>query len=129
MDALPDLLAPDLRIVICGSAAGQKSAEVGNYYAGPGNRLWETLFTIGLTPRQLAPEEWRSLLDYRIGLTDLVKDQSGADRGIKFKGGAELRRKMRAFAPGTLVFNGKQAGKSLTVSITWATPLISMTAI
>ena len=110
-DVLPDLLAPNLRIVICGSAAGQKSADVGNYYAGPGNLLWETLFETGLTPRQLAPEEWRSLLDFGIGLTDLVKDQSGADRGVKFEGGKELRRKIRECAPGMLVFNGKRAAK------------------
>jgi len=108
---LPDLLAPNLKIVVCGSAAGQKSADVGHYYAGPGNRFWETLHTAGLTPRQLKPEEWRELLQYGIGLTDLVKDQSGADRGIKFQGGRELRRKMREFAPGMLVFNGKQAAK------------------
>ena len=108
---LPDLLAKDLRIVVCGSAAGEKSAAVGHYYAGPGNRFWETLHTIGLTPRQLAPSEWETLLEYRIGLTDLVKDQSGPDRGIKFAGGKELRRKIREFAPGMLVFNGKQAAK------------------
>ena len=108
---LPDLLAPNLRVVICGSAAGQKSADVGHYYAGPGNLFWEILFDIGLTPRKLAPEEWRSLLDFRIGLTDLVKDQSGADTGVKFQGGKELRRKIREYAPGMLVFNGKRAAK------------------
>ena len=108
---LPDVLATGLKIVICGSAAGQKSADVGNYYAGPGNLLWETLFEIGLTPRRLAPEEWRTLLEYRIGLTDLVKDQSGPDAGVKFQGGKDLRRKIREYAPGMLVFNGKRAAK------------------
>lgn len=108
---LPDLLAPGLKLVICGSAAGEKSAEVGQYYAGPGNRLWSTLFEIGLTSRQLEPAEWQSLLEFRIGLTDLVKDQSGADRGIKFEGGKELRRKIREYQPGMLVFNGKRAAK------------------
>ena len=78
---LPDLLAPNLKLVICGSAAGQKSADVGHYYAGPGNALWRTLFEIGLTPRELKPEEWQQLLEFGIGLTDLVKDQAGALRG------------------------------------------------
>jgi len=108
---LPDLLANDLKLVICGSAAGQKSADVGQYYAGPGNVLWRTLFEIGLTPRELAPAEWERLLEYRIGLTDLVKDQSGADSGIRFSGGADLRKKIRKYQPRVLVFNGKRAAQ------------------
>jgi TDG/mug DNA glycosylase family protein len=69
------------------------------------------LFDIGLTPRELLPSEWEQLLEYGIGLTDLVKDQSGADRGIRFGGGAELRKKIRTFQPGMLVFNGKRAAQ------------------
>jgi TDG/mug DNA glycosylase family protein len=108
---LPDLLAPNLKLVICGSAAGQKSADVGHYYAGPGNALWRTLFETGLTPRELLPAEWEQLLEHGIGLTDLVKDQSGADSGIRFGGGADLRKKMRKYQPGMLVFNGKRAAQ------------------
>jgi TDG/mug DNA glycosylase family protein len=108
---LPDLLTSGLKLVICGTAAGEASAEAGEYYAGPGNAFWQTLFDVGLTPRKLEPSEWRTLLEYGIGLTDLVKDQSGADHGIKFEGGKELRRKMREFAPGMLAFNGKRAAK------------------
>jgi len=37
---LPDLLASNLKIVFCGSAAGTKSAENKAYYAGPGNRFY-----------------------------------------------------------------------------------------
>ncbi len=108
---LPDLLKEGLRLVICGTAAGETSAELGQYYAGPGNRFWQTLHEAGLTPRLLAPAEWKTLLEYGIGLTDLVKDQSGADRGIRFEGGKELRRKIREYQPGMLVFNGKKAAK------------------
>lgn len=108
---LPDLLAPGLKLVICGSAAGQKSADLGHYYAGPGNQLWQTLFDIGLTPRVLLPAEWELLLESSIGLTDMVKDQSGADSSIRFSGGNELRKKMRKFQPGMLVFNGKRAAQ------------------
>ncbi len=42
MDILPDVLAPGLALVVCGSAAGTVSARVGAYYAGPGNRFWPT---------------------------------------------------------------------------------------
>src|SRR3546814_6083057 len=53
---LPDVLAPGLRLVFCGSAAGRKSAELGAYYAGPGNKFWPTLYEIGLTPRHFRPQ-------------------------------------------------------------------------
>src|SRR3546814_13773735 len=53
---LPDVLAPGLRLVFCGSAAGRKSAELGAYYAGPGNKFWPTLYEIGLTPRHRSEE-------------------------------------------------------------------------
>jgi hypothetical protein len=68
---LPDVLGPGLRVVFCGTAVGSASAKRGAYYAGPGNKFWPTLHAIGLTPRRLMPEEFRSVLDYGIGLTDL----------------------------------------------------------
>jgi TDG/mug DNA glycosylase family protein len=108
---LPDLLKEGLRLVVCGTAAGDKSAVAGQYYAGPGNLFWRTLHEVGLTPRQLAPAEWESLLEYGIGLTDLVKDQAGSDRRLRFSGGDEVRKKMRKYQPGMLVFNGKKAAK------------------
>lgn len=108
---LPDLLKDGVKLVICSFSAGEKAGEAGQWYAAAGNRLWETLHVVGLTPRVLEPAEWQTLLEYGIGLTDLVKDQSGADRGIKFEGGKELRRKIRQYQPGMLVFNGKRAAK------------------
>ena len=55
---LKDLLAPGLKIVFCGTAAGEVSATRGEYYAGPGNKFWAVLHKIGLTPRRLAPGEY-----------------------------------------------------------------------
>jgi len=108
---LEDLLAKDLALVVCGSAAGQRSAELKQYYAGPGNKFWRTLARTRLTPRQLSPSEWRLLLDFSIGLTDLVKGQSGADDEIDFgrAGATELERKIERLHPGVLCFNGKRA--------------------
>lgn len=51
---LPDLLAPGLDIVFCGTAVGAESARR-RAYAGPGNAFWPTLAQVGLTPRRLAP--------------------------------------------------------------------------
>ncbi|MDV7145012.1 mismatch-specific DNA-glycosylase [Tropicimonas sp. TH_r6] len=79
MPVLPDYLAPDLDIVFCGMAAGPRSAAIGHYYAGRGNRFWAILQETGLTPKRLAPEEDARVLEYGLGLTDLAKEASGVD--------------------------------------------------
>jgi TDG/mug DNA glycosylase family protein len=108
---LPDVLADGLDVVFCGSAAGSASARAGAYYAGPGNRFWPILHECGLTPRRLAPHEFRSVLQYGIGLTDLSKYQSGADSALDAGGddSAALAEKVFAHAPRALAFNGKRA--------------------
>src|SRR3569623_1084903 len=113
-DILPDLLAPGLRLVVCGSAAGTRSAELGAYYAGPGDRFWGVLHSVGLTPTLLAPAEFRSVLTYGIGLTDIVKTAFGPDRGLKpadFDRDG-LRRRIEIFQPGVLAFNGKRSASA-----------------
>ena len=70
---LPDLLKENLKIVFCGTAAGNKSAERKAYYAGAGNLFYPTLASCDLTPRILKPQEFPELLNYQIGLTDLAK--------------------------------------------------------
>lgn len=111
---LDDLLARDLALVVCGSAAGRRSAELKQYYAGPGNKFWRTLAQVGLTPRVLDPSEYRLLLSFGIGLTDMVKGQSGADRELDYSGAdpGAVRRKVLAFRPGCLCFNGKRAARA-----------------
>ena len=110
---LPDLLKPDLDLVICGTAAGQRSAEVGAYYAHRSNKFWRVLAEIDLTSRRLAPEEYPLLLEFGIGLTDLAKYYSGADSGLT-DGDLDVagfRRKIEAVAPRILAFNGKTAAR------------------
>jgi TDG/mug DNA glycosylase family protein len=110
---LEDLLARQLDLVICGAAAGTRSAAQGLYYAGPGNKFWRMLATVGLTDRQLEPAEYRRLLEYGIGLTDLVKDQSGNDDRIRFGRAAafRLRATIQLYQPRYLCFNGKRAAQ------------------
>jgi double-stranded uracil-DNA glycosylase len=88
---LPDLLAPGLQLVFCGTAASRKSAERGHYYAGPGNRFWALLAETGLTPRPFLPEDDRLLPSLGIGLTDLAKGVSGMDRDIPAQAYAPTR--------------------------------------
>lgn len=108
---LPDILAPNLKIVFCGTAAGSRSAKVGAYYAGRGNKFWSTLHRIGLTPDVIPLASQRDVLQFGIGLTDLVKDQSGMDRTIRFAGdlSSQLRITIRQWRPKIICFNGKRA--------------------
>ncbi len=110
---LPDLLRPGLNIVFCGTAAGNKSAERKAYYAGAGNLFYPTLAGCGLTPRLLRPNEYSELLNYNIGLTDLVKFHFGMDKDLK----AEhydtkcFEDKILKYQPKIVCFNGKEAAK------------------
>jgi TDG/mug DNA glycosylase family protein len=79
---LADHLAPNLAILFCGTAAGHRSAALGHYYAGPGNKFWRLLADTGLTPRRLRPDEDHLLLGFGFGLTDLAKGVSGMDHEI-----------------------------------------------
>lgn len=79
---LPDLLCPGLDILFCGTAAGERSAKVGHYYAGPGNRFWRLLAEAGITPRRLTPGEDHLMPGLGLGLTDLAKGVSGMDKHI-----------------------------------------------
>jgi TDG/mug DNA glycosylase family protein len=110
---LPDLLARNLALVVCGTGAGRRSAEVGRYDAGPGNRFWRTLFAVGLTPTELGPEDAEHLLMLGIGLTDVVKDSAGSDRDLPFSlaDTMALRMKILANRPWYLCFNGKRAAQ------------------
>ncbi len=106
---LPDLLKPGLTVVFCGTAAGSKSAKVGAYYAGPGNQFWGVLHRIGLTPRRLAPPEFRELLSFGIGLTDLWKETSGPDSEVTQTSPDvnSLQSRVLRYSPRVLAFNGK----------------------
>jgi TDG/mug DNA glycosylase family protein len=110
---LPDLLADNLKLVICGTAAGNTSAQLKQYYAKPGNKFWKTLFEIELTPVLLAPAEYENLLEYQIGLTDLVKYKAGMDSGL-LRGdfGCEaVQKKIDRYQPNYFCFNGKRAAE------------------
>jgi double-stranded uracil-DNA glycosylase len=79
---LPDLLRPGLALVFCGTAAGERSAREGAYYAHPGNLFWRALHEAGITPRRFVPADFPALLELRIGLTDLAKRHSGNDADL-----------------------------------------------
>lgn len=110
---LPDLLSNDLKLVICGTAAGTKSTIKQAYYAGPGNKFYKILFKAGLTSSLLNPSEYPKLLDYGIGLTDLVKCQSGMDHTLNKVNFDVLgfKAKIDKYEPVLVCFNGKESAR------------------
>lgn len=69
---LRDVLRPDLDLLLVGINPGLRSAELGHHFAGPGNRFWRLLNDSGLVPRRLDYAEDGRLVDYGIGLTNIV---------------------------------------------------------
>jgi len=111
MPVLPDLLEPGLRLVFCGTGAGAWSAKVGAYYGKPGNKFWPTVHAVGLTPRRLQPAEYREMLVFGIGLTDVAKEHVGQDDAIDLArvDAAALHEKILRFRPRRLAFTSKRA--------------------
>jgi TDG/mug DNA glycosylase family protein len=111
---VPDVLAPGLRLVFCGTAPSRASAAARAYYAKPGNRFWPALHSAGFTPRRFHPSEYAGLLELGIGLTDLCKGYSGNDDELP-RGALDakaLRARISKYGPGVVAFTSKNAAKA-----------------
>ena len=108
---VPDLLAPGLDLVLCGTAPSPTSYRARAYYANPGNAFWATLDAVGLTPERLTPDRYRELLTLGIGLTDLNKTEYGSDHELSAPAmdAPALRAKLRRFRPAAVAFTSKHA--------------------
>jgi TDG/mug DNA glycosylase family protein len=69
---VPDLIAPDLRVLFCGINPGLYTAAVGHHFGRPGNRFWPALYAAGFTDRLLSPYDERELLARGYGITNVV---------------------------------------------------------
>ena len=108
---VPDLLAPGLDLVFCGTAPSPASFKARAYYANPGNAFWPTLNAVGLTPERFTPDRYPELLTLGIGLTDLNKTEYGSDHELSAHAmdAASLRAKLRRFRPAAIAFTSKHA--------------------
>jgi double-stranded uracil-DNA glycosylase len=111
VETLPDQLQDHLRLVFVGTAASRRSADVGHYYAHPGNRFWRTIHEVGITPRRYEPNEFPSLLKLGIGFTDMCKAGAGMDHeALNFPIDLPaFREKMLRYRPKTIAFTSKKA--------------------
>ena len=110
-ERLPDQLLPNLRLVFVGTAASTRSAELGHYYAHPGNRFWRAIHEAGITPRRYQPGEFAALIELGIGFTDLSKSGTGMDHQIEAASidVPGFRVKIEKFRPRTIAFTSKKA--------------------
>ena len=110
---VPDVLAPDLRIVFVGINPGRVSAEAAAHFANPRNDFWRLLHAARLTSRLYEPAEQFSLLEEGIGVTNAAyrtTPGSGDLRRADFAGSAErLEGIASELRPGWLAFVGKEA--------------------
>jgi double-stranded uracil-DNA glycosylase len=110
---VPDVIAPDLRVLFCGINPGLYSGAVGHHFARPGNRFWKALHGAGFTERVLSPFEERDMLDAGLGITNLVeRATASADElaGQELRLGAQrLDRKVRGYRPRFVAFLGLSA--------------------
>jgi TDG/mug DNA glycosylase family protein len=111
--AVPDVLAPDLRVLFCGINPGRVSAAAGAHFANPRNDFWRLLHAAGFTPRLLEPHEQFELLNYGVGVTNAASRTtpgSGDLRRADFAGAAErLEQLARTLKPAWIGFVGKEA--------------------
>jgi TDG/mug DNA glycosylase family protein len=100
---VPDLIAPGLAVLFCGINPGLYSAATGHHFARPGNRFWPALHAAGFTDRQVGPWEERRLLEYGLGITNLVARATAAAADLRpdelRAGRAGLERKVRRLRP------------------------------
>ncbi|MBW4583189.1 MAG: G/U mismatch-specific DNA glycosylase [Tildeniella nuda ZEHNDER 1965/U140] len=107
---VPDIIAPDLRVLFCGINPSLYSAVVGHHFARPGNRFWKTLQTAGFTERLYMPNEDRDLLRLGYGITNVVDratataDQLSRDELLV--GGQQLLAKVQRYRPQVLAVLG-----------------------
>ncbi|XP_043476954.1 G/T mismatch-specific thymine DNA glycosylase-like [Leptopilina heterotoma] len=108
---LPDYLKMDLDIVFVGINPSLTAAYRGRYYAGPGNHFYKLLHESGLVSNFINFEEDEQLLNYGIGLTNIVDraTRSSADltRTEIKQGSIIIRKKLQQFKPKIAVFNGR----------------------
>ncbi|MBV1878485.1 MAG: mismatch-specific DNA-glycosylase [Pseudomonadales bacterium] len=114
MKTLPDLLAPNLRILSVGINPSLRAVQEAFYFPNPRNRFWPALNASGLLAEPLLPSPAAMqilLTQYRIGFTDLVKKPSSmatALRAADYREAAPLlKQRVLELEPAIVWFHGK----------------------
>jgi len=107
---VPDHLRPGLNLVIVGINPGLRSGATGHHYAFAGNHFWRLMYDSGLIPEPLTYAEDYRVLEYGIGLTNLVdrttREAGNLSRDELLSGAQSLRDKLLLYRPRIVCFNG-----------------------
>jgi double-stranded uracil-DNA glycosylase len=90
-------------VLFCGINPGLYSGATGHHFARPGNRFWPALHLSGFTDRLVGPWEERCLLQWDLGITNLVARATATaaelTRAELRAGRRVLERKVRRYGP------------------------------
>lgn len=111
MKTLPDYLRKGMKLVIVGCNPSESSVRTGHYYSGRNNVFWPVMFKSKVVPEPLEYGDDRRIIEFGIGLTDLVKRPTRAIEELTREDFAEgrivLSQKLEEFTPRVIAFNGK----------------------
>ena len=100
---LPDVIAPNLKVLFCGINPGLYTAAVGHHFARPGNRFWPALHQSGFTSRLVSPFDERELLALGVGISNLVPHATASAAELTSEdyvaGGRVLAKKIKRYTP------------------------------
>lgn len=110
---VPDIIAPNLRILFVGINPGIYTAAVRHHFAHPSNRFWKALHDSGITPEPLTAFDNEKLLRYGMGITNIVqrptKQASELRRDELQAGWKRLERKVQRYKPRWIAICGLDA--------------------
>ena len=111
MKTLPDHLRKGMKLVIVGCNPTESSVRTGHYYSGRGNPFWPALYETGVIPEPLEYRDDKRIIEFAIGLTDLVKRPTRTIEALTREDFAEgrivLSQKLGEYVPHVVAFNGK----------------------
>ena len=100
-----------MKLVIVGCHPTESSVRVGHYYAGRDNEFWPLLFEGGVVPEPFDYRDDKRVIEFGIGLTDLVKRPHRNSEELSREDFAEgrfvLSQKLEEFVPRVVAFNGR----------------------
>jgi TDG/mug DNA glycosylase family protein len=108
-----DILARGLDVIFCGINPASTAALAGHNFSSGTNRFWTVLHLAGFTDVRLQPQDERRLLEYRCGITAVVRRPTKRAAEVSSEEFREARigfeAKMRRYAPRSIAFLGKRA--------------------
>jgi double-stranded uracil-DNA glycosylase len=109
----PDVLAEGLDVVFCGLNLAASAVKDGYNFSHRNNRFWPVLHLAGFTDVRLQPADERRLVDYRCGVTAVVRRPTVSASEVspqEFRSAQpEFEAKIRRYAPRAVAFLGKRA--------------------